>query len=347
MFTIPTFYCLNLGFIPEIKLRTMFEGFKRRLENTISELQKMEQERKDISISFSPDADGYLDRECPNQDCLFRFKAHSDDWKNLFKDEQVFCPMCRHEAKATSWWNSDQLKAGRTQVIQQVQKRFMNAWAGRSSIGYSFTPVGAMKEMERKITCTECHSRFAVIGSAFFCPCCGYNSAEQTFDASLNKVEIKLNYVTTVRKAVETSSKDDAEIMCRSLIEDALKDCVVAFQRFCEATYQKRKPDEKLAMNVFQRLDTGSKLWKGIYNEEYADWLTTLEFQRMNLLFQRRHLLAHTEGVVDERYLQYANDTAYKLGQRIVVKESDVIELLKYIRKISEKIREKGQAFAS
>jgi hypothetical protein len=61
----------------------------------------------------------------------------------------------------------------------------------------------------------------------------------------------------------------------------------------------------------------------------------------MNTLFQRRHLLSHSEGLVDEKYLKRADDLTYKLGQRIVVKENDVNELLKLIRKIVVKIREK------
>ncbi len=134
-------------------------------------------------------------------------------------------------------------------------------------------------------------------------------------------------------------SKDEAEITCRSLIETGLNDCVVAFQRFCEATFQKEKPNEKLASNVFQRLEDGSKLWKTIFNEGYEDWLTVSELKRMNILFQRRHLLSHSEGIVDDKYLQRAKDSTYKLGQRIVVKENDVNELLNLIRKVVEKIR--------
>lgn len=317
----------------------MFEDLINQLKNTVTGLKQIEQDNKQISITFLQDADGYLDRECPNADCLFQFKVNEDDWKNLFKDEQVFCPMCRHEAKSTSWWNTELYQKGKEQVIQHVRKQVRNAISGKSIEKFDLIPIQATTEMTLKITCKECKSRYSVIGSAFFCPCCGNNSVEKTFDESLSKVEIKLNCVPSIRRAIEESSKDNAEITCRSLIEGTLSDCVVAFQRFCEATFQKERPNEKLPSNTFQRLEDGSKVWTGLFKEGYHDWLTASELNRMNTLFQRRHLLSHTEGLVDEKYIQRANDSTYIVGQRIVVKENDITELLKLIRKVVEKIR--------
>lgn len=331
----------------------MFDKLIRELENL---------NNKKISVPINSDSEGYLDKECPNKECLFVFKTKEEDWKNLFKDEAVFCPMCGHKAPANSFWTTEQLEKAKKEVTKYVRGKIdtaliecandfnrrqdRNAFikmsvkvTGTNSQHY-ILPVSAKKEFERKLQCEICNANYAVIGSAFFCPCCGNNSVEKTFDESLNKVEIKLNNIPTIRKAIETLSKDDAEITCRSVIETALNDCVVAFQRFCEATYQKENPNEKIPANVFQRLDDGSNLWKKVFHAGYQDWLTTSEFNRMNILFQRRHLLSHTEGIVDEKYLQRANDNVYKLRQRIVVKEKDVTELLKLIRKVVAKIRE-------
>lgn len=332
----------------------MFDKLIRELENL---------NNKKISVPINADAEGYIDKECPGEECLFQFKVKEEDWANLFKDEAVHCPMCGHNAPAQSFWTTEQIENAREQGYKYLRGKIdaalkegandFNRKQNRNSFismsvkvtgtnpQHYILPISAKNEFERKLQCDDCKSNYAVIGSAFFCPCCGNNSVEKTFDASLNKVEIKLNNISLIRKAIETVSKDEAEITCRSLIETGLNDCVVAFQRFCEATYAKEKPTEKLSANVFQRLEDGSKLWKGIFNEGYEDWLTTAEFTRMNTLFQRRHLLSHSEGLVDEKYLKRATDLTYKLGQRIVVRENDVNELLKLIRKIVVKIREK------
>lgn len=328
----------------------MFKKLIRELEN----LQ--------ISIPIKADADGYIDKNCPSKECLFPFKVKQDDWEHLFKDEAVYCPMCGHNAPAKSFWTTEQVENARNQgykylrgkidaALEEGANDFNRRQDRNSFISMSvkvtgthpqhyILPISAKKEFERKLKCDECNANYAVIGSAFFCPCCGNNSVEKTFDESLSKVEIKLNNLSVIRKAIEAISKDEAEITCRSLVETGLNDCVVAFQRFCEVTFVKEKPNEKLSVNVFQRLEDGSKLWKGVFNEGYEDWLTAKEFIRMNTLFQRKHLLSHREGLVDEKYLQRANDSTYKLGQRIVVKANDVTELLKLIRKVVTKIRE-------
>ena len=102
-------------------------------------------------------------------------------------------------------------------------------------------PIPSMEEMTLKIQCESCGARSAVIGSAFFCPCCGHNSVERTFDDSLAKVEAKLNNIHIIRQSlIKAELKDEAETTCRSLIETSLSDCVVAFQRYLEEVYKKR-----------------------------------------------------------------------------------------------------------
>ena len=64
------------------------------------------------------------------------------------------------------------------------------------------------------------------------------------------------------------------------------------------------------------------------------------EYNRLNILFQQRHLLAHCEGIVDQKYLDNSVDKAYKLGQRIVVNRKDVTDLVLLIRQIISKTRE-------
>ena len=88
-----------------------------------------------------------------------------------------------------------------------------------------------------------------------------------------------------------------------------------------------------MKFNAFQNLEIGASYWKDILGETYADWLTVDEMARLTL-FQKRHLISHTEGIVDQKYLDKTNDTIYKLGQRIVIKEKDVIELITLIEKL-------------
>ncbi len=329
-------------------------------EKVLKELERMK--RMQVSIPVETDEDGYYDKECPSENCLFQFKVLAEDWSNKFNDDSVYCPLCGHNAPTDNFWTTEQIEQGKEQAINQVKNRINEAFSEsakefnrkqpkggfltmkmefKGSTTSSFIlPIPAKKELEQKITCSKCGSRYSVLGSAFFCPCCGYNSVIETFDNSIKKIESKINNIETIRKAVTEISADEAELTVRSLIESGLSDGVVAFQHFCELTYlENRKTDEKIKFNAFQNLEIGAKYWETIFNESYQDWLSKNEYWELNILFQKRHLLAHREGIVDEKYIQKSGDTRYKIGQRIVVKEKDVMNLVRLINKIVNEIR--------
>ncbi len=116
----------------------------------------------------------------------------------------------------------------------------------------------------------------------------------------------------------------------------------MAFQRFCEVTYSNcKKDDKKIKPNAFQNLEAGEELWKSLFGEGYSDWINPHEMEKLNILFQRRHLLAHSEGIVDEKYIGKSGDMKYKPGQRIVVNKDDVLSMVWLVKKIVENIRKK------
>lgn len=330
-------------------------------DKLIRELKKME--RMKVSIPIETDSEGYFDKECPSDNCMFQFKVYAEDWADRFKDESVYCPMCGHNAPADSFWTTEQVKKGQDQAFEYFESKLSKALSDNakdfnrrqprnsfitmsmhykgSKSNYYIMPIQAQKELQQKITCSKCSARYSVLGSAFFCPCCGYNSVSETFDNSIRKIEAKLKNLVVVRSAVSKISEDEAEITTRSLIESGLSDGVVAFQRFSELTYKKINPDDnKLKLNAFQNLEVGSDYWIKIFNESYKDWLSIEEYNRLNILFQQRHLLAHCEGIVDKKYIEKSGDRKYKVGQRIVVKETEVSELVSLIKKIVFRIRE-------
>ena len=213
----------------------------KQLINEFKELKRTGQ----IAVPIQSDEDGYLDKECPNEDCLFQFKVDKADWKDLFKEEKVFCPLCRHEAKSDAWFTTEQTEQAKEQTLKHIHGRINKALVqdardfnskqprnsfikmsvkvtGTKPMHY-IVPIPSKEEMQLKIQCKVCNAKYAVIGSAFFCHCCGHNSAEETFDNSLKKIQDKIKNIPIIRKAVETVSKDEAETTCRSLIETSLK----------------------------------------------------------------------------------------------------------------------------
>ncbi|MES2040068.1 MAG: hypothetical protein V4495_19810 [Pseudomonadota bacterium] len=335
----------------------MFENLLKTLSNL--------SETTPISVPLEADSKGYLDKECPNEDCLFHFKVNAKVWTDLTTEAIVTCPMCGHKADKKSWFTTEQINEAKAQVVGSLQgtinkamhddartfngrqqknsfmKMSMNVRSTNSQDSTIIVPIEAAEAMELEITCDQCSTRFAVVGAAFFCPICGHSSAERMFDDALRKIEVKMSSIGIVREAIEQASgKDAAAVAARSMLESCLPDGVVAFQKFSESLYTKILGARPAPFNAFQRLRDGSDLWKAAVGKGYDDWLTPVELSRLNVLFQRRHLLAHSEGIVDAKYITNTSDKTYREGQRLIVTERDIQDLGQILEKLGEAIRE-------
>jgi hypothetical protein len=201
-------------------------------------------------------------------------------------------------------------------------------------------PATASAAMKLEIACEKCSCRFAVIGSAYFCPACGHSSVDRMFDDSLRKIRAKKDNLHVVREAIAAAAgRDEAELTCRSLIESCLQDGVTAFQRCCEGLYASIVPATPAPMNAFQRLAQGSELWAARVGISYAEILGGSDLERLRRLFQKRHLLAHSDGIVDQRYINESGDMTYRVGQRITVSTSDVDYIVAGIGRLVDGLR--------
>ncbi len=312
-----------------------------------------------ISVPIETDSKGYIDKQCPSEECEFLFKVNEEDWTNIFEDEAIYCPQCRYAAPSNEWFTIDQIEHGKAEALTIVQGKVSNALHSgaqkfnrrqpkNSFISLSLKvqggrkrtfalPAVAVEEMQLEIKCEKCNARFAVIGSAYFCPACGHNSVTQTYMDSLRKIRAKKNNVDNIKQSlIEVSGKDDAVLISRSILESCIGDGVVAFQKYCEGLYSEYG---KAPFNAFQRIDQGSKLWSSATGKGYNTWLTTNELSQMTTLFQKRHLLAHQDGIVDIQYIKKTGETTYKAGQRIVITERDIDMLLNILAKLGEGLK--------
>jgi predicted RNA-binding Zn-ribbon protein involved in translation (DUF1610 family) len=330
-------------------------------DELIRELKKLERGQT-ISVPIEADDKGYLDKECPAEACLFGFKVHAEDWKVIFRDEEVFCPRCGHVAPADQWWTQEQLAHFRRVAHRQVEATIDRALRRGAEAFNRSLPKGGFIQMsmsvsgsrpssiifparsrgalEQELQCARCGARYAVLGTAFFCPSCGHNSVEQTFDASLSKAMERLDNLDIILQALtEAGLPDQAEDTCRKIVEASVEDSATAFQSLCDGLYRKLQGVAAPARNVFQRLDDGSILWKKTIDLGYEDILSPPELAELRRLFQMRHLLAHTDGIVDQDYIDRSGDPTYRVGQRIVVSTDDARRMLALVRKLSSDIR--------
>lgn len=309
----------------------------------------------EIPVTLQSDGKGYFDRECPNENCMYTFKINMKDWEEKVSDEEVHCPMCGHIATADKWWTQKQLDGmeeivagyARAMIIEELDKVFSDlarstrqnkfvkiAYKPGCKITFENNPIGQSEEWETDIICEECGTRYSVIGSAYFCPCCGNNSAISAFDESMDSIEKMIDSLPEMKQMLTASyGKDKAETMCRSLLENTIGDIVSAFQKFASCLYDKLT-GEISRVNDFQMVDKGSQLFKNATGKGYEEWLSDGELDEMKVLFQRRHLVEHNNGMVDQKYIDKSGDNSYTVGQRLVVRESDALTLLTIVKKL-------------
>ena len=72
--------------------------------------------------------------------------------------------------------------------------------------------------------------------------------------------------------------------------------------------------------------------------KRYSDHLTAEEMALLVRYFQQRHLLAHTQGLVDVDYLTQTGDTRYQVGQRVVIREAAVRNCLQLMEKLTDAV---------
>ncbi len=249
------------------------------------------------------DADGYLDKECPIEDCLFQFKVFSDDWKNLVRDEEVFCPSCRHSAPAGSWFTKAQAEAAREFAIGTItnaMKKAMRADASASKRNRNrnsflsitldvkggrdavLLPIEAAEPMRLQTKCDGCGCRYSYVGAAYFCPSCGANSATHTFSQTIKTIRTAAGLGGSLRTSL---NRDDAEVITRTLLEKAIQDTVTSFQRLNEQLYE-RRTNKVARKNVFQNLDSGSELWRVEIGLGYAQLINQTKIDKLKVFFQ-------------------------------------------------------------
>lgn len=314
-----------------------------------------------IPITLNSDEKGYFDRECPNEECLYKFKIKMSDWKDKVSDEEVHCPMCGHMDTSEKWWTQEQLEAmqeiAASYALNYIEKELDKSFSklARSTRHNKFVkitykkgkrtsfinnPIGQSEEWETELKCSVCETEYSVIGTAYFCPCCGHNNIESAMKDSLCSVEKMINSLDEMENMlIDKVGKDVARNMVRSMLEGSLGDVISSFQKYAESVYT-RKSRKITKVNDFQIVEKGSKLFSEEFGYGYEKWLTNNELKQMNLLFQRRHLLEHNGGIVDDRYIDKSGDTTYVKGQRIVMHKEDAIELIRIVTKLCDGLQQ-------
>lgn len=298
-----------------------------------------------ISVRITPDEDGFIGRECPQPDCGGYFKI---ELGTGLKGENLpcHCPYCGYSAGHDQFWTKEQIEYAKSVALRKVTEalhkdlkklEFDHKPKGAFGIGISMkvkpgraTPIHHLREkqLETEVVCVNCTLRYSVYGVFAFCPDCGQHNSLQILDKNLEVVGKMLDLATGAETA-----------LAEKLIENALEDCVSAFDGFgrelCRIYANKSRNPAQAAKLNFQNLESTRTGFLDLFGIDLSAGVTPEDWRAAATAFQKRHLVAHKLSVVDQQYIRSTGDTHAVVGRKISIRADEVQDLVRIIKKLA------------
>lgn len=304
-----------------------------------------------ISIPMPVDADGYVDRECPAEHCKGPFKVMPGT--GILEQAPCVCPYCGHSGPSDDFFAEKQIEYATEEAEALIVAAFQNSLlsslgggssrsAGQGMFSLSIEikttpperPIYRHEQLETKIVCPSCDLHYAIFGKFAFCPDCGKHNSTQMLEVNLGLVE---------RQLVLAASAGDQELE-RHLIENSLEDAVSAFDGFGRELVRVKATalgdPSKADGFSFQNLMGAEKRLQ----KEFAVTLRTLfdsgDFDYAVTMFLRRHVFAHSMGVVDTDYAAKSGDPTAIVGRRLRVEPAEVRRLAIVLKGVASRLEQ-------
>lgn len=301
-----------------------------------------------IPITFSADEDGLIGRECPQPDCEGYFKIKFGTGIKDPDYERCFCPYCGYAGKQGEFFTKEQVKYIKSIAMRHAQgiiEKEVRKWDRqlRSSTRKSFIKLSvdykkshlplahyAEKEVETKLVCNNCTLEYAIYGKFAKCPDCGAANSLQILGANLSMIE-KLLF--------QAESQTDRSFQ-EYLIQNALEDVVSSFDSFGKNTLAlATKNTELAAVNIsFQNIEKAREKVEKLFGFDMARGLSEDEWKSVVVLFQKRHVISHNDGIIDNPYIQITGDRSAIPGRKVSVSIDEVKSALRHISALANSL---------
>lgn len=312
-----------------------------------------------FNVSLPPDENGHTGRVCPCEDCEGYFKIVFGT--GLQGVTACHCPYCGRTAEQSDFDTKEQVEYSKSVAFRKIGEalakdmkamEFNIKARGPFGIGVSMkykpgrpTPIRHYREkaLETHVECSNCTLKYAIYGVFAFCPDCRQHNSVQILDKNLEMA----------RKMLDLAATIDGE-MAERLIENALEDCVSSFDGFgremCRLHATRAVNPDRATKISFQNVEGARENVLMIFGIDLKASLVDEEWNRTIRGSQKRHLLAHKMGVVDEEYVRKASDPQAVVGRRVSVGMNEVRDLVDLVGKMARHLsrelmkREKGSS---
>lgn len=303
--------------------------------------REVEKLRRGISVGIEGDEHGFLGRECPVESCELYFKIKPGTGLSG-EDLPCICPYCGHKARSDHFFTKEQIEYAKSVAFRQISDAFgrdlkqLEQKPSRGSlIGLTVKlkaghrpPIAHYREqeLETHLTCSACTLQYAVFGLFGFCPDCGLHNSRDILKANLALVE----------KQIALALAQDDLALRRHLLEDALENCVSAFDGFGRETVRAAQRAVGGAPPSFQNLQRASVKLQQLFAIDMRGAVSADKWAAAQRSFMKRHLLSHRSGVVDEQYLEETADPDARLGHRVTISKEEIQQTLTTVAELGD-----------
>jgi hypothetical protein len=235
------------------------------------------------------------------------------------------------------------------QFIHKIRQSFLAAWTEKRSILIDLDKVADelsdnkpawIYTEERQQNCydcptSECRTRYDILGEYAGCPTCGKRNSLQVFERHVNAVEADFK-----KADVELEDRHERQVewekltRCISDFEAMAKD--IQSQLLLIPATPKRKKDIKgISFQNILKANDSLQIW---FAFEMLFRFANEDKEFLNRMFNRRHVLTHNGGRIDQEYIDNTADTSVRLNQQIVVRSKEIQRLLPLLRKCSQNL---------
>jgi len=313
----------------------------------------------EMSITIPPDADGYVGRACPEEECspgYFKVKPGTGITNG---HSLAYCPYCQKSTKPTGFHTEAQrnyaVKVLENEALKGVDRMLANTLGlgsgrrktlggGLFSIEMSLkTPIRQSisrpleEELRRDICCPNCGLNHAVFGLATWCPDCGTDIFLVHVEAEYSVIKTMLSDVDRRREQLgpRVAAKDMENCLedTVSIYEAVLRAMVIRFLKMQGVTEDGVLDKMKKIGNAFQSIRRSEEKFRTELSLALYEEIDPQDVERLSNIFEKRHPIAHNLGVVDRKYIEKMR-AAESEGKEIRVSADEILFAISALTKI-------------
>lgn len=316
---------------------------------------------------------GLTYRWCPNAECsprrfLFgdvREPAIAKNGAATRRDPHsngTTCPYCGTDGDDQDFIDPVDIEAAKDQVAWAMQEdvkdylhgllKSFNTRVGRGGAGFldvkmsvkassNPPPRPFRQDLLRDLTCARCDRRYGVYAIGLFCPDCGARNVSVHFKREMELVARQV-------ELAERHSGEHGEELAYRLLGNAHEDVPTALETYLKTLFrfaiQKRYPERRDELsskkglgNAFQNVERARKRFEMLALDPFEGFSET-EIDVLRLHIEKRHVVGHNLGLVDEHYAEYAQEEGP--GQTVRILASEVSAFAELSRRVVAHVEE-------